>query len=913
MSVTRFSKFLLIVPAVALWSGTASAQIVSDTPTFSFSFTNGSVTATQTANITDGGAHAYTNSVSYNLASGANQWVTVNEGTGTTPDVLTVGVSSGVVAVMAPGASYSATITVTDSSDASTAAITVNLTVLSPLSGSGGAVSTLTFIKTGGAGQAAASTTVTVTDSDASYDVYTTVVAGACPVWLDVVSANGKEAKSSASDTLTLSIDATKAALLSPISVSGCNVQLQFLGVTFKTVTFTSLIVVSQPLLSSASSVALTYTKGGGGTNSGTTNLSSSSASTPYTLDVATVPLWLGVTPASGTATNSGVVVETFAVTTAVAAGMATGNYTANVGYYATGFPDLLVPVTFSISNTAPSVGLKEGTVEIDSIWAYGSAVPTPTVTPFSTDEPLPFTASCAVVVTSSVTYTPTATSCLLNGSQATVGIPAAGVAYTWGYGLTVSFDSTIFALPIGSTAKVTVTVTPQGSAVVALAYKYTFQPVTPVLTTLNPASVAQIAHSTSTVLLLKGNNFVGPQNIANGTVVPTQVWLGASVSALAATSVVVLSSTQMMITIPQASFPTYPAGKTATTLAIGLANQTGVAAPTAPQVSVNLNVTNAPVVYAVTNTASYVQPAIGINPKVVAYGLVSIFGDNFGYAALTPNYSVDTLNTFQQVPTSLAVKTAVNLSVAFKDGTKTFAAPILFANQNQINAIVPSGLTTGDTVSVTVTSGTAVSDGTFQATVAAADPGIFTLASDGTGQGAILNHDNTINSSANAEHIGNFVQIYMTGLGAPDSTAPDVAAVGAATFPASCAAITLTGATTPGYLQVVNTHVGTYTPPSPAWTNIDGAVIQVADLKTNIDPPCMTDLITVTFGSGGTAKTATTSNAGVLWAGFAAGSVAGLYQINVTIPASTTTGSAVPVTVTIGSTTSPAVTMAIQ
>src|SRR6202000_1155359 len=142
-------------------------------------------------------------------------------------------------------------------------------------------------------------------------------------------------------------------------------------------------------------------------------------------------------------------------------------------------------------------------------------------------------------VVTSSTTYTPTATSCLLNGAQATVANPAAGVAYTWGYGLTVSFDSAIFALPIGTTAKVTVTVTPQGSSAVSLAYKYTFQPVDPVLSSIFPSSVAQIAHNTSTVILIKGQNFVGPQNIANGTVVPTQVWLGSATSALASSSVV--------------------------------------------------------------------------------------------------------------------------------------------------------------------------------------------------------------------------------------------------------------------------------------------------------------------------------------------------------------------------------------
>lgn len=249
---------------------------------------------------------------------------------------------------------------------------------------------------------------------------------------------------------------------------------------------------------------------------------------------------------------------------------------------------------------------------------------------------------------------------------------------------------------------------------------------------------------------------------------------------------------------------------------------------------------------------------------------------------------------------------------MVFKDGKNNFSAPILFANQNQINLAVPSGLTISDTVTLTVTSGTASSDGLFQATVAANDPGIFTLTSDGTGQAAIINHDGTINASGNGEHAGNYVSIYVTGMGAPDSTAFDNASNSGAVFPTNCVAISNTGKGTPGYMQVVNTAATGYVPPTPAWASIDGAVILGSKIVAGL-PPCMTDPISVTFGSGAQAVTATTGNGGVLWAGFAAGSVAGLYQINVTIPNGAPTGNAVPVSFTIGSSTTPAVTMAIQ
>jgi uncharacterized protein (TIGR03437 family) len=77
--------------------------------------------------------------------------------------------------------------------------------------------------------------------------------------------------------------------------------------------------------------------------------------------------------------------------------------------------------------------------------------------------------------------------------------------------------------------------------------------------------------------------------------------------------------------------------------------------------------------------------------------------------------------------------------------------------------------------------------------------------------------------------------------------------------------------------------------------------------------PPCFVNsgstAITVTLGS-----TALTGNA-IGYAGFVGGSVAGLYQINVTIPGNFATTGNVPLTVSIGSATSPAgvVTVAIN
>ncbi len=151
---------------------------------------------------------------------------------------------------------------------------------------------------------------------------------------------------------------------------------------------------------------------------------------------------------------------------------------------------------------------------------------------------------------------------------------------------------------------------------------------------------------------------------------------------------------------------------------------------------------------------------------------------------------------------------------------------------------------------------------------------------------------DGTINKALNEATAGDYISIYLTGLGAPDSTAVDTTGNGVVA-PTNCVAVNGTK-TAPGYLQVVNTTVkassttAAYT--SPAWTSIDGAVISYGP-NTIISglPPCFTDNITVTFGTGANAVMATSlPGGGVTYAGFVSGSVAGLYQLNVKIPANT-------------------------
>jgi uncharacterized protein (TIGR03437 family) len=137
-----------------------------------------------------------------------------------------------------------------------------------------------------------------------------------------------------------------------------------------------------------------------------------------------------------------------------------------------------------------------------------------------------------------------------------------------------------------------------------------------------------------------------------------------------------------------------------------------------------------------------------------------------------------------------------------------------------------------------------------FTVPVTPTSPGIFTLSLQGTGQGAIVNQDGTVNGPDNPAARGDVVSIYGTGEG---QTIP------------------------PG---------------------IDGIVVTATDLR---EPQQ-----TVTASIGG-------QSTEVLYAGSAGGEVAGVLQVNARIPLEILSGAAVPVTIVIGGSSQAGVTMAVR
>ena len=95
---------------------------------------------------------------------------------------------------------------------------------------------------------------------------------------------------------------------------------------------------------------------------------------------------------------------------------------------------------------------------------------------------------------------------------------------------------------------------------------------------------------------------------------------------------------------------------------------------------------------------------------------------------------------------------------------------PVIAVSPGQINAIAPQlALSPGQVIAVQVEV-----DGVLSApvtiAVAAASPGFFTADASGTGQGAIVNQDGTINSASNPAPRGSIVSLYGTGGGTVSS-----------------------------------------------------------------------------------------------------------------------------------------------
>jgi uncharacterized protein (TIGR03437 family) len=676
--------------------------------------------------------------------------------------------------------------------------------------------------------------------------------------------------------------------------------------------------------------------------------LTNTGAQALYTIATPSVP-WLNVTPTtatlligSGTATTQTLTFSVSAGWTSLNSGLntTTVHLTSGVG------GNSIFTVNLQVQAAAPTLVVQGGTNVLNPVpYLTGATAPSLSLTLVSSSGlPLAFSVSVASATTPGGVSSGWLT---INAGS------ASGIAYSWG--TTIYFTASASALSgsnPGDYDTGTITITPSGQSAIVIPLNIAVSAGAPTLSTVSPSLVPLLVSPVApgfVNLVLHGTGFVATIGAQK-----TKVFIGATAAASAqvlTNYVTVLSPTFIQVAVPYAGTGSPFATSGATALVVGVANGPS---PTTPSVTLPLGVTSAPIISSITSASSFVEAASGTAPNAAPYDILSIFGTNL--CPLCTGTSAVLVGApdpvFSRYPTFLSPDGTHKITVIFTKPTTTTILPgyLLFATNNQINVLVPGALATlagtaspniglvnvqvaYDTNTPPLAANTSVA---YQVTSVAYDPGIFTIASSGQGQGAIVDATSfVLNSQTNYATSGtSTVSIFMTGLGVPDAVNSNSNALTSG-WSTSCVsplgtAIGTSALAPAGYMETVNTPYfssvtstgfqqpagSSYLPPSPIWTSIDGAVINPAELALSTTtpfpanlPPCLsssdasaTNTLSVTFYG------ATTTVGTITYAGFVSGSIAGLYQINVSVPALTGTGTAAayPVVVGFGTATPP-------
>lgn len=506
------------------------------------------------------------------------------------------------------------------------------------------------------------------------------------------------------------------------------------------------------------------------------------------------------------------------------------------------------------------------------------------------------------------------------SGALPMTASPSSGIAYAWGSApITVTVpQQLLLSTPQGNSLTGTITVTPtNGTPALVFNVNVNLAAAALAVSSIAPAELPVDTVNNHTVVIT-GTGFLP----GGGTKVSASITSATAGYADITSNVVVASSTQMIVTLTS----TYVGQANTVYIKTFQSDGSTVATGGSPTGVLSTIVTTKPIIYTVVNSASFQETCAtctGTIPAVAPYELISIFGANFAGPTEMVSASPSALPVIQFPSTlaeTLAPSAAGNVIVKFystNTGTTFLAnAPLIFVSANQINAIVPQEVgalagtassSLGVHVVVSVGSGPALSNTNvpyFPLDVAAASPGIFTPSGSGRGASAVMNYNATtgawsLNTAANPAVHGQTVAIYATGLGDPQYGTSGDQAIGAATpvVPASCI-------TTAGYLSILNgpgdvpspgaygttlgstLTLGGETPPT---ANVDGLVIQSLYMMEYLLPPCLQ------AGTGtGNYQVLVNPTAAVpnpvtpSYVGFVADSIAGLYQINLTLPSGT-------------------------
>ena len=651
-------------------------------------------------------------------------------------------------------------------------------------------------------------------------------------------------------------------------------------AVTLHYTTVSPLTVTPVP---SAPTLALTYTKTSGNAAIGNVSVTSTLANAYFTVNTATLPIWLTVNITAATVPTNGKTMQ-FSTTTQVDS-LPPGNYSATVFLQLAGYADTPIPITLLVTNATPKLVITSAN-PMPVTYIIGGTTPVTTITVASTDSPIPYSISLAGALA------PT----LAVGEQAT------GIAYSFGSNVAINYNPLLFSTsPPGTVLSGTVTFTwgsPASVTVVTLNLTVTSPGAT--ITSISPGTLPTAAPGTVFHVSIIGSGFVGGSNPALATRVGFVT--GSNPGSLNTDTNFRLTynspaNLDLQITVPATADPNLLFSPTGAggPVYLGVANGTG----SIPTGTATLMVAPGPIIYGITSSSSFTEVSGGNLPQLAPYDMISIFGSGFCSSAGTGCSSTQMLPgtpdpalqifPFQLSPDTLPASgndTRRQLTVTlYPHNTLAngLPAPLLFATNGQINAIVPGAVLAAPTVydvvvafgcpllasGVGCTPSTVVQSTPFPVNTVATDPGIFTVGSDGQGPAAALAASTyALINTANPAGMRNgaasdTVQIYVTGLGVPPSAAAYGSNSGACVAPLGV-----------GYLAAL---IGSVTP-NPSLSTIDGAVLQDS-LFPNDLPPCFSTEPTATVGG---------VSATISYAAFVGNTVAGLYQVNLTLPSAT-------------------------
>ena len=691
--------------------------ILSGNPSsLTFTAPQGSNPASQTlALVSSSTVLNFTASSSITTPAGGS-WLQVPSTTGTTPGSVTVNVNT---QGLAPG-TYTGTINVSSTNAGNTSlSIPVTLTVttgallqLSP--------ATLSFAYQVGQAQPPNQTvSVSSASGTVGYTVSATTTTG--QTWLNISTNSG-----TAPGNFVVSVNTVPGGTaLTPGPYSG-TVTVTPSGGAGPPQTIPVTLVISNTALLLVSPTALTFTVPAGATSSSFQTVAvTSTDSTPISFSVTTatgsLSNWLLVSASTGTtASNLSV--------SANPNGLPVGTYTGTVTISAT------APATVTNTPQTVAVTLKIAPTATLSV-STSSLSFTQTVNgPLPASQNISVTASGGPITFSATTSVNQGLNWLSVSPSSAISAPATLNVSVNGTGLQPGmYTGQIVLSSPGAASSQTVNVTLTISNAVTIAISPTsLAPVTFQIGSANPPAQtislsipgAGSTAFTATATTTNGVNWlsVSPgSGSINGNTQPLTVTINPA--GLAANT-----------TPYQGSISIIVAGATNSPLLLPIA----------------LTVTPAPVI---APAVVAVQNAASSAPTSLAPGLnILIFGTNMGPATLTPYV----------VGANGALATTVAGTQVTFDG---IPSAIIYTRNTLVSVMVPYELA-GRISSAMVVTYNGASSTPLQLRLVDSAPGIYTLTQNGSGQGAILNQNGSVNSASNPELVGNYIQIFGTGEG---------------------------------------------------------------------------------------------------------------------------------------------------